>query len=232
MKQTQLTPHAPWLLLSFFLLSFVSLSAQRIQLQLQVGTNASEARIQNSDAGYIDRETATYFDTLPVQLGLGVKIKLLRNFYVRLDGNYKAYRTFFRVEENTNGVPRYVLGNLYNEKYTYSLLPEYQHTFLDGGRIKLPVYVFGGPVFSLERDKNYSENYIISGGSETILGAVRPETQSGWSLGLGCNPKWKRLGIMLEGRLQRIGYQKEGIVPGKIAYQHFSFITGITVDLF
>jgi hypothetical protein len=167
-----------------------------------------------------------------MQIGLGVKVKVYRNFYVRLDGNYKAYRTFFEVEESIVGGSKYVLGNLYNEKYSYSLLPEFQYTLMRGHLIELPVYVFGGPVLSIEKDKNYSENTLIDGGIETILGAVKPDNQTGWSIGLGCNPKWKKWGLTLEGRLLRIGYQEEGITPGKIAYQHFTFMTGITYDLF
>lgn len=217
----------------FFLVPFANLTAQRIQLQMQIGTNASEARIQNTGTGYLSRETITFFDTLPVQLGLGVKIKAYRNFYVRLDCNYKAYRTYFSaVQGKAAGGSRSVLGNLYNEKYSYSLLPEFQYTPLRGHRIEFPVYVFGGPVFSVEKDKNYSENYLFDGGSLIILAATKPDPQTGWSIGLGCNPKWKRLGLMLEGRLLRIGYQTEGIVPGKIAYQHFTLMTGITYDLF
>lgn len=221
-----------WLLLFFLLFTFVNLKAQRVQLQMQIGINASEARIQNSDVGYISRETATYFDTLPMQLGLGAKVKVFRNFYVRLDGNYKAYRTFFSVEESTGGVSKFVSGNLFNEKYSYSLMPEYQYTFLRGQRVELPVYGFAGPVFSFEKEKNYSDNYLFSGGSTSFPNAVKPDAQLGWSLGLGCNPKWKRIGIMLEGRLLRIGFEQEGILPGKIAYQHFTLMTGITYDLF
>lgn len=222
-----------WLFFFFFLVPFANLTAQRIQLQMQIGTNASEARIQNTGTGYLSRETITFFDSLPVQLGLGVKIKAYRNFYIRLDCNYKAYRTFFDAEERIAvGGSRVVLGNLYNEKYSYSLLPEFQYTLLRGRRIEFPVYVFGGPVFSVEKGKNYSENYLFDVSSVTILGAIKPDLQTGWSIGLGCNPKWKRLGLMLEGRLLRIGYQKEGIIPGKIAYQHFTLMTGITYDLF
>ncbi|HOY06278.1 MAG TPA: hypothetical protein PLO67_12800 [Saprospiraceae bacterium] len=223
---------AKWLILSFFLVTVGNVQAQRIQLQIQAGVNASEARIKDSDAGYLSRETITFFDTLPVQLGVGVKIKVFRNFYVRLDGNYKAYRTFFEVEESMGGVSSYVLGNLYNEKYSYSLLPEYQHTFLQGKRIEFPVFGFAGPVFSFEKGNNYSYNDVIDGGSAVFLNAVKPDVQTGWSLGLGCNPKWKRWGLLLEGRLLRIGYQEESIIPGRIGYQHFTFMSGITYDLF
>lgn len=219
-------------LVAFFLFNLSDAAAQRIQIQAQVGANFSKARIQDIETGYDSRETATYFDTLPVQLGLGVKIKAFRHFYVRVDGSYKAYRTYFHAEQQDGSVSKYITGNLFNEKYTCSLLPEFQYTLINGKRFELPVYVFTGPVLSFEKEKNFSYNYLISNGLSAFENAIEPDNQTGWSFGLGVNPKWRRLGLLLEGRLLRIGYQEEGALVGKIGYQHFTVMSGITYDLF
>ncbi|MBL7781387.1 MAG: hypothetical protein JNM22_09240 [Saprospiraceae bacterium] len=219
-------------LVAFFLLNLTDATAQRLQIQAQAGTNFSKGRIQDIETGYVSRETSTYFDTLPVQLGLGIKIKAFRHFYVRVDGSYKAYRTYFHAEQQDGNVPKYILGNLYNEKYTWSLLPEFQYTLISGKRFELPAYVFTGPVLSFEKEKNFSYNYLISNGLSAIENAIEPDSQTGWSFGLGFNPKWRRLGLLLEGRLLRIGYQDEGALVGRIAYQHFTIMSGITYDLF
>ena len=221
------------LLLSFFLLfNLADAAAQRLQIQVHAGGNFSKARIQDSESGYVSRETATFFDTLPVQLGLGVKIKAFRHFYLRVDGSYKAYRTYFYAELPDGSLPKYITGNLYNEKFIYSLLPEFQYKIMSSRRFELPAYVFAGPVLSFERKTNYSINYQIYGGVSAVERTIKPLPQSGWSVGLGLNPKWRRLGLLLEGRLLRIGYQDEGTFVGKIAYQHFTVMYGITYDLF
>jgi len=204
--------------------------AQRLQVQAHVGFNASEALIQ--DGGQTVRETSTYFGTIPgAHLGLSLNGRLTQHFYLRLDGNYRAYRTFFRTEQPVSTGTRYTLGNLYNEKFNISLLPEYRFHLAKKNRFQTPVYVFAGPVIAFEAGNNYQESYIFSTGSTTLMLSNKPDAQLGWSLGGGINPKWERWGILFELRYTRFGYANEGIPPGELAYEHFTGAIGLTVDI-
>lgn len=204
--------------------------AQRLQVQAYSGFNASEAFIK--DMGQTVRETSTFFDTMPnSQLGIAFNGRLTQHFHLRLDGNYRAYRTFFRTEEQTSNGTRYILGNLYNEKFSVSLLPEYRFTLAKNAHAQLPAYIFVGPAMTFEVNDNYQDSYVFGNGSTTFNGSIKPDAQWGWSIGGGVNPKWHRWGVMLEVRYNRFGYAKEGIPVGKIAYEHLTGSLGLTVDI-
>lgn len=215
--------------LIFFFFSFQHLDAQRLQLQIQTGENFSEAHIK--DNGQSVRETSTFWDTVPgSQLGLALNARIYQKFYLRLDGNYRAYRTFFRTEEVVpGGNTNYILGNLYNEKFSVSLLPEYRLQLTKKpGKIQVPGYVFAGPVLSFERGKNFVYTLDVPT-SYNSTNEVDP--QAGWSVGAGINPKWSILGLLVEARYTRFGYAEESLAVGKIAYNHFTFMFGLSVDL-
>lgn len=221
-----------WVSLIALFFSFQNADAQRLQVQLQVGANASEGFIK--DNGQSLRETGTFFDTVPnAQLGIALHAKVFKNFHLRLDGNYRAYRTTFRTEEPASGGgTRYALGNLYNERFNFSLLPEYRFKLSEGDRFQMPIYAFAGPVLSVEKGKNYSDSYVIGGlNSVTIRTEIKPDAQAGWCLGAGINPKLGRWGLLAEMRYTRLGYANEGLVVGDIAYEHFTFMAGLSVDL-
>jgi hypothetical protein len=204
--------------------------AQRLQVQAHVGFNASEAFIR--DKGQTVRETGTYFDTIPnAHLGLSLSTQLTKHFYLRLDGNYRAYRTSFRTEEQTSTGVRYMLGNLYNEKFNLSLLPEYRFRLATKNRFQAPAYVFAGPVMMFESGKNYQESYVFGNGSATFGSSAKPDAQFGFSVGGGINPKWNRWGLLFELRYTRFGYAEEGIPVGELAYEHFTGAFGLTVDI-
>ena len=216
-----------WVALAILFLFSQNADAQRLQVQFQVGANASEGFIK--DNGQSLRETGTYFDTIShVQLGVALHAKVFRNFHLRLDGNYRAYRTFFNTEQPSQGLSNFVLGNLYNERFNFSLLPEYRFKLAEGGQVQMPIYAFAGPVFSFEKGKNYSDTYTFL---QTYRTEIKPDPQSGWCFGAGINPKWRRLGLMLELRYTRLGYANEGLIVGDIAYEHLTFMTGLSVDL-
>ena len=221
---------SPWVsFLTFFFFCQIAV-AQRLQVQFQVGMNASEAFIE--DNGQLNRETATFYDTINnIQLGLAVNAQIFKNFHLRLDGNYRAYRTFFETEEQLGLGKRYILGNLYSEKFNVSLLPEYRLHLSKSGRVQVPVYAFAGPVLSFEKEKNYADAYLIENGSMLIRSEIKPKVQSGWCFGAGVNPKWRRWGLLAEFRYTRFAYSNEDLPVGKMAYEHFTFMTGITIDL-
>ena len=212
-----------------FTFSFQYVDAQRLQVQVQVAGNNSEAHIQ--DNGQSVRETRTFWDTVPgSQLGLALNARIYKKFYLRLDGNYRAYRTFFRTEEVVpGGNTNYILGNLYNEKFNVSLLPEYRLQLTKkSGKVQVPGYVFAGPVLSFERGKNYVYTLDVPT-SYTSTNEVNPA--AGWSVGAGINPKWAIFGLLFEARYTRFGYAEESLAVGKIAYNHLTFMFGLSIDL-
>lgn len=89
----------------------------------------------------------------PIPSGVTVNARVAKRFHLRLDGNYRAYRTFFNTEQPSQGLSNYVIGNLYNEKFNFSLLPEYRLMLAQGTLIKMPGYVFAGPALSFEVEK-------------------------------------------------------------------------------
>ena len=214
-----------WVFLVTFLLFGQSAEAQRYQLQFQFGGNFSKATIQ--DNGQSLRETSTFYDTIGnAQFGLAFRARLQKNFYLRLDGNFRAYRTFFNTQDKSSVGDRYILGNLISEKFNVSLLPEYRFA------VSTHPYVFAGPVLSFERKKNYSRSFLIENGSQTIVGEIKPDAQAGWSVGAGINPRLFRfLGLLVETRYTRFGYSNEDIPVGKIAYGHFTVMLGLSVGL-
>ncbi len=216
-----------WVTLVALFFSLQNADAQRLQVQFQVGGNFSEGLIK--DNGQSVRETGTYFDTISnVQFGVALNAKIFKNFHLRLDGNYRAYRTSFNTEQPSQGLSNFVLGNLYSERFNIALLPEYRLMLAQAGPIKMPAYVFAGPVFSFEKGKNYSDTYTFT---QTYRTEIKPDPQGGWSIGGGINPKWRRFGLMFEMRYTRLGYVNEGLIVGDIAYEHFTFMTGLSVDL-
>lgn len=68
---------SPWVsFLTFFFFCQIAV-AQRLQVQFQVGMNASQAFIE--DNGQLNRETATFYDTINnIQLGLAVNAQTSR----------------------------------------------------------------------------------------------------------------------------------------------------------
>lgn len=204
--------------------------AQRLQVQAHVGFNASEAFIR--DNGQAVRETGTDFDTIPnTHLGLSLNAQLAKRFHLRLDGNYRAYRTSFRTEEQTATGTRYMLGNLYNEKFNVSLLPEYRFPLVTKNRFQAPAYVFAGPVMVFESGKNYQDSYVFGNSSTTLRLSTQPDAQLGFSIGGGINPKWNRWGLLFELRYTRFGYANEGLPVGELAYEHFTGTFGLSVDI-
>ena len=196
-------------------------------MQFQVGANASEGFIK--DNGQSLRRTSTDFDTISnTQWGFAVNARIVKNFHLRLDGNYRAYRTFFNTEQPSQGLSNYIIGNLYNEKFNFSLLPEYRLMLVKGGPIQMPVYIFAGPVLSFEVEENYADTYTFPDNYRT---AIKPDPQGGWCVGLGINPKWRRFGLLAEVRYTRLNYANEGLLVGEIGYQHLTFMTGLSVDL-
>ncbi len=221
-----------WVSLVALFFSFQNADAQRLQVQFQVGANVSEGFIK--DNGQPLRETRTFFDTISnLQFGVALHAKVFRNFHLRLDGNYRAYRTFFNTQEpESGGGTRSVLGNLYNERFNFSLLPEYRFKLAEGGRFQMPIYAFAGPVLSVEKGKNYSDSYVFGGFSPlTIRTEFESDAQAGWCVGGGINPKLGRWGLLAEIRYTRLGYANEGLIVGDIAYEHFTFMMGLSVDL-
>ena len=211
-----------WASLAAILLFWHSAEAQRYQLQFQIGANFSEASIQ--DNGQSLRETSTFYDTIGnAQFGLAFHAQVRKNFYLRLDGNYRAYRTFFNTKEESP--LRYILGNLISEKINISLLPEYRF-----GVITHP-YGFAGPVLSLERKKTFSSSYLIQNGSQPTVTEIKPDAQLGWCIGVGVNPQFGRFGLLLETRYTRFPYSNEGLPVGEIAYKHFTVLFGLTVNV-
>lgn len=216
-----------WVSLVALFFSFQNADAQRLQVQFQVGANFSEGLIK--DNGQSLRETITHFDTIPgAQLGLAVNARIIKNFHLRVDANYRAYRTTFRTEQPSQGLTNYVLGNLYSEKFNFSLLPEYRFMLTQDALIKIPGYVFAGPVLSFEVGENYADTYTFP---DTYRTAIKPDPQGGWCVGLGINPKWRRFGLLAEVRYTRSNYANEGLLIGEMGYQHLTVMTGLSVDL-
>ncbi len=216
-----------WVSLAVLFFSSQNADAQRLQVQLQVGANFSEGLIK--DNGQSLRQTSTDFDTISnTQWGFAVNARIAKNFHLRLDGNYRAYRTFFNTEQPSQGLSNYVIGNLYNEKFNFSLLPEYRLMVAQGALIKMSGYVFAGPVLSFEVEKNYADTYTFT---DTYKTAFKPDPQGGWCVGLGINPKWRRFGLLAEVRYTRLNYANEGLIIGELGYEHFTLMTGLSVDL-
>lgn len=215
---------------AFFFLLFPALHAQRLQLQVHTGWNASEAFIK--DQGQSKRETLTYYDTVPKsQYGIALNLRLIRSWHLRVEGNYRQYRTFFEMQQPGLGGPATLLGNLYNEKYTLSLLPEYRRVFFPDKPVQLPVYAYVGLAMSQEKGKNYQYVNIINNGLLIITDSFEADTQWGTSVGMGINPKWKRVGGLLDLRFSRMAYANEAGLVGELAYNHFTVALGLTFDL-
>lgn len=215
------------LLLLFF--SITTATAQRFQIQLGAGVNFSEALL-HSDA--LSRErTSIFYDSIGnIQLSLGVNARLFGQFHLRAEGNYKIFRTFYDFETPGTGGPIAVLGNLYKENWTISLLPEYRFNLVKPARFELPLYAFAGPVLSVEQAKNYSYSLVIHNGASEVFDAVKPDAALGWSIGAGINPKWRRLGFLAEMRYTRTSSTTEGALIPKVSFGHFALIAGLTFN--
>ena len=205
-------------------------TAQRFQVQLGAGVNFSEAFLHGD--GLSRERTSIFYDSIGnIQLSLGLNARLFGQFHLRAEGNYKNFRTFYDFETPGTGGPIAVLGNLYKENWTISLLPEYRFNLVQPGRFELPLYAFAGPVLSVEQAKNYSYSLVIHNGASDVFDAVKPDAALGWSIGAGINPKWRRLGALAETRYTRTSAVSEGGVIPKISFGHLTLVAGLTVNI-
>lgn len=206
------------------------LSAQRLQLQLSVGTNFSEAFLH--DDALPRKETSVFYDSIGnAQFGLGLHARVYRGLHLRAELNYKNFRTFYDFTPTGGSAQATVLGNLYKENWTVSVLPEFRVNLLKPGDFSLPVYAFVGPVFSFEQAKNFSQSTIIDGGAVDVLDETDPDMAPGWSVGAGLNPKWRRLGVLAELRYTRTAAVSEGGPLPTLSFEHFAVLAGLTFDL-
>lgn len=226
-----IVPHRFFCLVVFVLLTGLSpLYAQRFQLQLGIGANFSEAFLH--DDGLSRERTSIFYDSIGnIQLSLGVNARLFGQFHLRAEGNYKNFRTFYDFEMPGTGGSFAVLGNLYKENWTVSLLPEYRFNLVKPDRFELPLYAFAGPVLSVEQAKNYSYSLVIHNGASDVFEAVKPDASLGWSIGAGINPKWRRLGALAEMRYTRTAAAVEGAVIPEVSFGHFTLAAGLTFNL-
>jgi len=215
----------------FFMLYGAPLAyGQRLQVQLHAGPNFSEAFLH--DDALSARETSIFYDSIgDIQLGLAVNLKVFKHLHVRLDGNYKNFRTFFQTESSGFGGERIVLGNLYKENWTFSVLPEFRINVLKKAAFELPLYAFAGAAFSFEQGKNFVYALVIQNGSETYETTTKPDVAGAWSVGAGINPKWRRFGLLGEGRYTRTSPVSEGGPVSPFSFGHFTLLFGLTFDL-
>lgn len=220
--------YALYLLLPLLLTA--SASAQRLQIQGSIGTNFSEAFLH--DDALAGKETKTYFDSIGnIQPGLGVNARLYRFLHLRAEANYKNFRMYYKTETAGTTDKTTVLGNLYKENWTISILPECRFNLVKGGRSSISAYGFAGLLFSLEQAKNFSYSNVIRNGIATFNDEIKPDVAPGWSVGAGINPKWRRLGFLLEMRYSRTGAVSEGGVLPEVSFEHFAMLFGLTLDV-
>jgi hypothetical protein len=205
-----------------------SISAQRFQVQL-LGGFAGAIPIFNSPE-LITRSAFVSYDSVPsIQLGLAVQMNLKKGFHVRLEGNYRSYRTFFSLEQKGSGpLPISSIGNIYNEKLSISLLPGYSRKIFQKNAWTNHVYAFAGPTLEFELDNTYSytfrfpDSYNISHDPGVKTGAVG---------GIGMNLRWKKIGILVELRGGFSGKSVENPLIPKVSYRHVAFLGGLSLDL-
>ena len=156
--------YALYLLLPLLLTA--SATAQRLQIQGSVGTNFSEAFLH--DDALAKKETTTFYDSIGnIQPSLGVNLRIYRFLHLRAEANYKNFGTFYNTEKLNGTDKTSVLGNLYKENWTFSILPECRFNLVKAGSFSLPAYGFAGLLFSVEQAKNFSSSSVIRNGIGT-----------------------------------------------------------------
>lgn len=207
--------------LFFFVLT--AISAQKFEIQLFTGPCSGFANVRKPT--YPDLQAVVYNDSSILRSGFAVKLKFKNRFRLRTGLDLYRYRT----EYYTPGFPNPAGGgNLYNEKITLSLLPEYQFSQHQFKHVGLEWYGFAGLDVGLEIGKNWSYNYVFDQINYSYTDERKPDPSVGISAGTGGQLHYKHLGFMSELRYSGIITGGENPLFGRFRYHWFSFLFGLT----
>jgi hypothetical protein len=203
-----------------FLFLAVVLQAQKFEIQIFTGPSVGSVKIKQGPAQKF--EGAIYNDSSYLRTGLAFNMKIHNRFRLRLGADYYQYRTYFHTPESEKN---WAIGNLYNEKFTISVLPELRFNDRSLKKIHWQWYLFAGLNLGLEQDKNWSEYVSFQNSYDT---ALKPDISTGLSGGVGVHAHYKHFGLMLENRFDGVNSNKEKSEIGDLRYFWYSCLLGLT----
>lgn len=205
------------------------IASRGIEVQLFSGPCSGTPTFKDGSYGAIGG-TVNKFESL-LRSGAALKFAFNPQFSLRAALDVYQYSVYYY----TPGSPATtVAGDLYNEKTTVSLLPEYRLWTKKFGRSTWTGYGFAGAEAAFEGKKNLSKSRFLKSGSaevEYVNKEVAPGVNLGLSAGLGTQIFYKRFGLQCDFRYTRAAANDE--IPGiaKIRYNWFSLLAGVVVKI-